>query len=312
MDKETVNEIIACLPKGRTFFYYFKDRYALMLLSHLVGNGKKIAEIRQTPYARLLDKPVIKKVLATAGDGRLSHDLLNLVWDDVAYPFLLTLSTWGNEKGAWQRTRLGCNLVLQLNFSNLHDQLYRRLVKPTAEDTFKYYGHPSLKRGERDFCRETLAWARLDLDFSKDEALIEEIQSDWIREAQDNLREVLTCDPTKPTEIIIYGMAGSTQDLQTYFHKVLKPYAQLWDEAMLTATIGFIRDELGIRKIFYHSYETGCLIKKCSPPRSLYTHLPRKFCFQETEQAPSFLQGEKRFHKAVRKIHHPLWYKLEL
>lgn len=312
MDKETVNEIIACLPKGRTFFYYFKDRYALLLLSHLVGNGKKIAEIRQTPYARLLDKPVIKKVLALAGDGKLSRDLLNLVWDDVAYPFLLTLSTWGHEKGAWQRTRLGCNLVLQLNFSNLHDQLYRRLVKPTAEDTFKCYGHPILRRGERDFFRETLAWARIDLDFSTDEALIEEIQSDWIREAEDDLREVLTCDPNKPTEIIIYGMEGSTQDLQTYFNEVLKPYAQLWDEAMLTATISFIRDELGIRNIFYHSYETGCLIKKCSPPRSLYTHLPRKFCFQESEQAPSFLQGEKRFHQVVRKIHHPIWYKLEL
>jgi hypothetical protein len=35
MDKHIAEEIIACMPQGRTLFYYFKDRYALLLFSRL-------------------------------------------------------------------------------------------------------------------------------------------------------------------------------------------------------------------------------------------------------------------------------------
>lgn len=51
---------------------------------------------------------------------------------------------------------------------------YQRLGCPGSH--FNYCGHPVSRQ------RNTLAWARLDLDLNSATALIEEIQSDWIRD----------------------------------------------------------------------------------------------------------------------------------
>ena len=61
---------------------------------------------------------------------------------------------------------------------------------------------------------------------------------------------------------------------------------------MLAATIWFLREEIGISRIYYHTHEYGAQLKRIRwglPPRSLYTSLPRRFCFERTEEAPEFL-----------------------
>ena len=71
----------------------------------------------------------------------------------------------------------------------------------------------------------------------------------------------------------------------------------MWDEAMLAATLWFLRVELGIRWIFYHTFETGNWLKdmiRSKPPRSLYTDLPKQFCFQETYNPPAFIMRSRR------------------
>jgi hypothetical protein len=313
MDKKTLNEIIACLPQGKTLFHYFKDRYALILLSRFITNPTPVAQLKRTNYARLLERPVIKNILAHLGQKPVNRALLENVWCNPSYAFLLTVSTWDGQQWTKQQTsRAGYNLVLQLNFSNQHEQLYRRLLKPSSESTFKCYGHPVMKRGERNFFRETLAWARIDLDFADDQALIEEVQSDWVPIAQISWRKVSPTDDYLPTSIYIDGLEGDTTDIKTYFTQVLKPYSQIWQEALLTATITFIRDELGIHQIFYHSYNTKTMLNNCQPPRDLYTQLPKKFCFQKTPEAPSFLQRFKGFRKSIKKITQPSWYQLQL
>jgi hypothetical protein len=75
-------------------------------------------------------------------------------------------------------SRRGFNLVLQLNFSSRHDEPYRKLVDPDDYRPFELGGHPVAKGA-----LHTLAWSRLDIDLNTGEALIEEIQTDWIREA---------------------------------------------------------------------------------------------------------------------------------
>ena len=37
MTQDELDRIVTCLPSARTLFYYFKDRYALMLLEEVVG-----------------------------------------------------------------------------------------------------------------------------------------------------------------------------------------------------------------------------------------------------------------------------------
>ncbi len=57
-----------------------------------------------------------------------------------------------------------------------------------------------------------------------------------------------------------------------YYESVLSSHTDIWAEAMLTAAISFIRDELGFTTIFYHDYETGKALKhigRRGPPRSL-------------------------------------------
>ncbi len=54
----------------------------------------------------------------------------------------------------------------------------------------------------------------------------------------------------------------------------------------------FLRTELGIRRIFYHTFDSGVKLNRIAgtrPPRSLYTRLPSRFCFRETCVPPSFL-----------------------
>ncbi len=310
MDKVLTEEIMACLPEGRTLFEYFKDRYAVILLAYAVGEGKTVAECKQSHYGRLLEKPAIKNFLATVGNGWLNHHLLNNVWQTPLLNFVLTLGTWGNEKynSYYQTSRAGHNLVLQLNFSNEHAQQYKQLVKPAPGETLNYYNHPVLKKRDSLFFRDTLAWARIDLDFSANQVLIEEIQCDWLREAKNLLNQVVT----KEKDRWYWDIDATPEEVERYVHQVLQPYIQLWDEAMLAATIHFIRQELGIHHIFYHSYETGAMVKSCDPPRSLYTQLPRKFCFQKTEEVPEFLQTDKHFRRIFKKVKNPYWYKLVL
>lgn len=81
---------------------------------------------------------------------------------------------------------------------------------------------------------------------------------------------------------------------------------------MLAAAVDFIVDELGLRRIYFHSYETGKALKRCNPPRSLYTDIPRKFCFQNITEAPFFLAEDRFFRKKYYKVKSPKWFSLDL
>jgi hypothetical protein len=151
----------------------------------------------------------------------------------------------------------------------------------------------------KDGTLETLAWARIDLDFASNQALIEEIQSDWVKGVGENHKNWL------------YGHGNMHE-----YREVLRPYAKVWDEAMLTAALCFIRRELGIRDVFYHSYETGNRLKGIEryyhlgkPPRYLYTDLPKKFCFTPTSEAPDFLKSVRYLHY-LQQHGKAQWFKL--
>jgi len=302
MERQDLKEIIACLSGERSKFYYFRDRYALMLLKDYIGEQvMPISQLKQSPYANLLNKAPVKKALALAGNGMISAELLEMIWDEKPLSFVTTLSEWGDGKKHWQwnqMSRQGYHLVLQLNMANDHTQQLQRLIRPGDLHTFNWGGHPTKQDGRRG----TLAWVRLDLDFETGEVMIEEIQCDWIRSVRDAVKDGDD----------FYG-EYTKKELETYANKVLAPYAKIWQEAMLAAAIDFIRHQLGLHKIFYHSFEVGALlkhIKYTKPPRSLYTRLPKQFGFQKTPEGPEFLMREKRVQKLQRKVNEPYWFKL--
>ncbi len=306
MKTEDAKEIIACLPKGRTVYPYHRDRYAVQLLEFVVDDQVSISQLRDSGFGKLLARPAIKDVVADCGGGTLSRADLAKAWPQKMEVYRLSLSRWGPERRkdwdrwCYQTSRPGQNLVLQLNFSNAHNQAYGKIVSNNVKSPFAFHGHPVVRRDWH-----TLAWARLDIDLDTGEALIEELQSDWVRfsrSAAEHAHKTLTgaygSEPDK--EIVFAGRTLDAKAVCAYYNDVVAPHAKLWDEAMLSAAIWFLVNELGVGQIYLHDHETGCKLKNLvysQPPRSLYTKLPQRFCFQKTGRGPDFL-----FEKPCRRL----------
>jgi hypothetical protein len=292
-----IKEIIDILPDGRTQFYYFKDRYSLFLLEYFCGSGKTLKEIKSSRFAKLLDKRPVKDCRSKVQNAPLTADDFCYYLANNFEEYTLSLDYWGSDlqwdKYYHQTSRKGYNLVLQLNFGNLHDQLYKDVLRST-HDPFICWSHPVNKKG-----KHTMAWARMDIDLDKDEVLIEEIQNDWIRFAMNQLRDKF--------EDCYDG------NLEKYVKVVLKEHSRLWDEAMLAATIYFIKKELGISNIYYHSYKSGHRLKNIEgerPPVSLYKALPKRFCFEAVNHPPQFLLEAHKSKNWQRFIHEQEFYLL--
>ncbi len=265
MEQVQLEEILQCLEQNRIKFYYHKDRYALMLLSYFVKKGLKISEIRDSRFKRLLDKPLVKEILKKSGNQYLNAEQLYSYWSEESHCYLLSLDGWGGRKG-WlrfcdQTSRPGWNLVLQLNFSEQHNGKFRRLVKPVNPQPFKASGHPVSEK------YHTLAWARIDLDLETNEALIEEIQTDWLRLAgrakqflEKHGEESVKKRRWKPH--YIRGLGCGLTELNLYLETVLKTHSSIWQEAILSAAIALLREDIGINHIFYHTFDSGCLVKR--------------------------------------------------
>jgi len=312
MKREIIDEVIACLPDERTLFHYFKGQYALQLLHYVSQQLQSVAAIKQSPYHRLLNQNEVRSLLAVQGNGKLTPVLFADQWLPSSQPFVLTVDRWGDSNHwHYQVTRPGCNLVLQLNFSEQHNRQYQKLVKPEDEFIFNYSGHPVMEKGKRRLFRNTLAWARIDFDLERGEALIEEIQNDWVRRVQACLNGIRR--GTTPWYLDYCDCKPERFEL--YMERVFAPFIKLWAEAMLSAAIHFIRAELGIGDIYYHTHEAGQKLKRVhcgAPPRSLYSDLPRKFCFQRTDEDPSFIKQDRTFIRKRRKVKQVEWYRLAI
>ena len=317
MKTEDAKEIIACLPSGRTVYPYHRDRYAVQLLELVMNEPVSISELRESAYGRLLARPALKAVLAKCGGGTLGHDDLAKAWPTDVEAYRLTLTTWGPEREKdwdrefYQTSRPGQNLVLQLNFSNAHNEAYGKIVNGTDKSPFAFYGHPVV---QKDW--HTLAWARLDIDLDDGIALIEELQSDWVRfsrSAADHAHKALTGAYGEPEEHIwLNGRNVDAKAVVDYYTHVVAPHAKIWDEAMLSAALWFLVHELGVKQIYLHDHETGCKLKNLTvfrPPRSLYTKLPRRFCFQKSGEGPRFLfkKPDRRMRKLMKSDDFAFW-----
>jgi len=314
METHVLNEVLACVAEDRTVFRYARDDYAVMLLSYISGKGKRICDIKRSPFRGLLEKPAIKPLIAGCGQGTLTQNDCRYGYSSQRQNFVLTVGTWDRNRRYFSQTTTDSgNLVLHLNFNTGHDCQFYDLVGKNEICFFKYHDHPILQRGERAYFRHTLAWARIDLDFDTGEVLIEEIQTDWLRRAQRYLTTRARYIANNPEYQKRMGIHSTMESIEHYVKLTLKPFYGIWDEALLAAVIQFCVEELGIRRIYYHTYDTGRQLKRIGwgqPPRSLYTDLPKKFCFSLTDQAPDFLKKSKVAKRKLKKVRSPFWYEL--
>jgi len=286
MAEETLNELLEVLRRERYKFHYAKDQYAFQLLSYALAGETSLQAIRRGPFASLLQKPAVREsLLSSAGTGMLTRDMVFASWPAPTECYLLTFSGWG----AGQVSRSGKNLVVQLNFSSNHDRAYRRLVRPEAgRRPFAYALHPVSN------ARNTLAWVRIDLADDLSHALIEEVQCDWLRIAR-RIRQIDQEDGAGDDSgtVALRGASTSRHRLRVYTQKVLRPHTLIWAEAALSAALEVLVEEIGVRRIFYHTWRSGNVLKGIAsghgPPKSLYKRLPRSFAFVETAEAPPLL-----------------------
>jgi len=286
--------VLARKERAPRRFRYFKDQYALTLLAWRMGGARSVRELKKSDLAPLLAKPVVAPALARASDGVLRVEDLAAVQSANALEYRVTLGTWGDPEGwspSWdQTTRPGINVVLQLNFTREHNRAYQRLLRPDPGCyPFLWSCHPNAPRSP------TMSWARIDVAFDDGEAIIEEIQSDWVKNARSLLSELERAEGHADRErelLSEFGVDVAATDVRAYVEAVLAPHAAVWAEATLAAALELIR-RLGIRRVFYNTFETGCFLKELDgderPPRALYTALPRRFCFQSVAQRPRAL-----------------------
>ena len=291
-------EVIAALPRGETLFPYRPDGYAPMLLRWELEAGRSWRDLARGPHRRLTEKPIVRDLIRRLRGRAPTPDDLRALESDRAVPFRLSLGTWGCPGCfRWNQTsRPGTNLVLRLDFDRAHDEAFAELVDPFGLRPFEWSRHPV----SRD--AHTLAWARLDLDWDADEALVEEVQSDWVGEARDAADD--------PHDFVTYVLDRAERegrpavdrprtlerwraDLATYVAEVLAPRGRRWEEAMLAAALWFVREELGFGSAFMHRWRSGCALKRIEtewgPPRSLYEALPGRLAFERTRERPAML-----------------------
>ena len=91
MDYQTAKWVWSCVPHGRTLFYYFKDRYANLILARAIRERVRISELRERAFAKLLTKPAVCELVAVSGDGEIRGADLDYVWREPYEAFLLTL-----------------------------------------------------------------------------------------------------------------------------------------------------------------------------------------------------------------------------
>ena len=296
MKSEQLSEVIACLPNGRTHYRYFKGAYAPQLLSMLIDKEAPLRALKTSRLKPLVDHPLVKPVAALSGNGKLHKRDLDAVWQEPSQPFLLSISRWGGwNHWRWDQTsRQGENLVLQLNLPLEHLTLFRKWIDMSGKDTINgpYSAHPVQKPNRNERYRDTLAWARIDIDFERDEALIEEIQSDGVRYISAMAKRLRACGCRQCKQKFTYIQ---------WFNK----YSELWAEAMMMATLWFTKQELGINRIYYHTARSGWQIKhmhkKWQAPTSLYSSLPKKFAFKQTWAAPEFLLDTRAYQQLIRR-----------
>lgn len=320
MTPDTIEMIRRILPQEMQFPYYPDRESAWVLAQHLQGETP-VAALRAQPHGKLLDRSLVKPLVAACG-GRLNpRDVLPLAhadrairWPDLSpaarraldpvfanawLDFTLSFDAWGIGR-AWQHqqvSRKGGNLVIQLGFPSEHARVFGAQFDRNKRRKLEYTGHPVRLDGP-----PTLAWARVDLDLDTGTALIEELQTDWLRAVGwEKLRMAREGAQDRELKVMI-----------AYEQALIARYARIWPKVMLLATLYLLREEFAVRQVWMHQPEAGQALKSIlgrAPPRSLYTSLPRAFCMVSTDDWPPFLR--LKHHRALAKVRasgHPLFW----
>ncbi|MEL6335233.1 MAG: hypothetical protein AAFQ88_01180, partial [Pseudomonadota bacterium] len=316
-------EALCQMMAGEDPFLHYPDREAAALLCQVVQAPTAVPALRQGRFGKMAGRAPVRELIGRAGGGVVEPDALAvLARPDAIWPrsrlgeaaqtiaaarpwqwFRRSFAVWHGDRQSWrwrQMSRPGANLVLQIGFPVDHDAAFYRLFGRCRRGDFESPHHPIRTEGAI-----TMAWARLSLHFKggrldadwEEDLLVEEIQSDWFGEVDAAAEWMATQAGTDDRRRV------GLERHEHYRRHYLAPYRRDWAAATLMAVIELARRELGIKRLWLPQPATGAVLKGITgaqPPVSLYTTLPRRFCFEPTQDAPRFLE-EARI-KALRAL----------
>lgn len=291
-------------------FPYFADRESAWLLSAQMRDTSRVSDIRGGPLGRFLNRPVLKPLVADCGGVLRVEDVealadpgaafdgadlspagwkaLGDVYDRDWLDFELSFSRWPGEQECncfWaQVSRPRQNLVVQLGFPSDQAALLAKTRSLASRKDFEYADHPVRLNG-----RPTLAWVRVDIEYDAREALIEEVQSDWLKFVGWRVSTLARQQRVRSSRAF--------RLLLEYQAALTRRYAKLWPKAALLAAMSVLHDRLDIKRFWMHQPEGGVLLKGIkgrAPPRSLYTDLPRSFGMEPVRTMPEWLKTANR------------------
>ncbi len=299
MTQQEIDWIKSCLPE-QMIYPYFKDKYVLDLIRHSYSEKVSIAELKQSKFNRYLNKPIVKRWLSTCGSGEIDLEKQDHVWVENTRFMRLSIGEWGEDqrwkKGNYhQVSRPELNLVLQVNFDSSHDLKFYQNIGKENRFLFGNSYHPENEK------LNTLGWLRLDIDLDNGEALIEEVQSDWVKDVSEYEVKL----NTKPFDPNCSCLACEKPHAVRHYVEFFNQYKRIWDELILSAGLWFLVNQLGVTNVWYHSFGSSKHYKMMPhyslPPKSIYSKLPKKFGFNKVEEVPGLFKKCNALKKLVRK-----------
>ncbi len=132
-----------------------------------------------------------------------------------------------------------------------HDAAYRRLLDPAGRFPAVCAFHPHARLPS-----VALAWARLDVDLAAGEALIDEVQSDWIRALGGLWSSAARLEPRASRDRAVQGYFRNPrarfEGLERYWLRVLAHHRAWWAEATLFGALAPLRAAPGAADLLPH------------------------------------------------------------
>lgn len=197
--------------------------------------------------------------------------------------FPVEYSTWSGMQRSVRSKKP--QLVLKILAS---EQMLNKLrEKPVLIDLFnsindisKRGGHPSSPTG--------LGWARIEISPDKEYMLVDEIQMDHMNSAFKLKQEREYLKPVRDRIKSTYNLTDEEIDKSLdEFLNILKDFPNI-----ASVAVERFAKQNGIKRIFWHTYESGMKLKGNKPPKSLYTTTPKEHFYLPSGEKPFGLEGE--------------------
>jgi len=278
------------------FSYTRKDRYLNLLYKLLPISVKDLKSKHPTIASGLAD------LISFAKGKPLTHEIVKEYRATLApEDFPIKYTVWDGvqrsvdtlEDNPIDKPQLVINVVAS------PEMLNKLKANPALYDLFDKINTLS-KESTHPYVRDQIGWVRVEIDPSGEYLLVDEVQSDHSNasfrlknsEGDYEIRKIRSALKEK------YKMDDEgLNKLLSVYAGLLKDFPNIASQA---ATRFARRNK--IKKIFWHTYESGKKLKENEPPKSLYEKTPKENFFLPSQNKPFGLEGEF-FEKEANKLY---------